>query len=203
MPEAGTRDARGAHPSGEALREAVLRRATGAFARVVRDTSPEVLVDALSTATDLGTVARILVEGATSEAAQRMEPFAAAVARGAEVQAQLVDAAGGLLGSADVARLLGITRQAVDKRRAAGRLLAMRTRGDWGYPAAQFRNGAVPEGLAEVISGMAEDGAWVTLDFLLSPHGPLDGATPLERVHAGDMSAVRRLVAQRAGDGFG
>lgn len=51
-----------------------------------------------------------------------------------------------LLSADDVGCLLSITRQAVDERRRAGALLAIRHgSGDWVYPTAQFHEkGTIP-----------------------------------------------------------
>ena len=95
------------------------------------------LTEALAAPTDSGSVARLLADDAAGAARKHLDPLAGAIARGAEARARLAEAAGGLLAADTVGRLLGITRQAVDKRRGAGRLLALRIRGDWHYPAAQ------------------------------------------------------------------
>jgi hypothetical protein len=99
--------------------------------------------------------------------------------------------------------LLGITDQALDERRRAGTLLAIREGGDWRYPACQFEQGDVVPGLAEVVRGLAEAGPWVTLDFLLAPDTVLGGRTPLQALQTGDHDQVLRLVRVGQGDGFG
>ena len=60
------------------------------------------------------------------------DPLAAAKFRGLERKRQLVEASGGVLSAQGVAELLGITRQAVDKRRAQNQLVAL-TQGRRGY----------------------------------------------------------------------
>ena len=112
------------------LREAFRRRALGAVERMAREASPEALSDALAAPSDTGTLARALAEQAAGDALRHLEPLAGAIARGAETRARLAEAAGGMLSADAAGRALGISRQAVDKRRAAGRLLAVRIRGD-------------------------------------------------------------------------
>lgn len=184
----------------DSLREAFRRRAVGAIERMAREASLESLADAMAAATDTGTVARALAEQAATDALQRLEPLAGAIARGAEVRAGLAEAAGGMLSADEVGKALGISRQAVDKRRTAGKLLAVRVRGDWHYPAIQFHDGEVLPGIEAVVAGMPEASPWSVLDFLLAPDGALDGRSPIAALQAGDLTPVRRLLAAREAD---
>jgi hypothetical protein len=184
------------------LREAFRRRAMGAVDRMVREAPAETLVAAMAASTDTGTLARATADQAATEALQRLEPLAGAIARGAEVRARLVDAAGGLLSAEKAGTLLGITRAAVDKRRAAGRLLALRVRGDWAYPAAQFRDGEVLDGIPEVVASMADASPWSILDFLMAPDDVLEGQAPIVALRGSGLSAVQRLLASRQADVF-
>src|SRR4051794_32776894 len=184
------------------LREAFRRRALVAVERMARDATPEALVAAMAAATDTGTLARATADQAADEAMRRLDPLAAAIARGAEVKAGLAEAAGGLLSAEAAARLLGISRAAVDKRRAGRKLLALRVRGDWAYPALQFRNGEVLPGLPEVVAGMAEATGWSILAFLLAGHDALGGRSPVAALREGRAAAVLRLVAAEGADAF-
>lgn len=186
------------------LRETFRRRAQGAVERMARDAPPELLAEALATATDAGALARVLADQAVQPAIATLDPLAAAIARSAAVREELVARAGGLLPAGEVGRLLGISRQAVDKRRALGRLLAIKLGGDWRYPAIQFgAHGQVPAGLEEVIAGMEDEGPWGALDFLLAADSALEGRTPLDALRAGNLAIVRRLLAQRETDAYG
>lgn len=184
------------------LREAFRRRAMGAVDRMVRESSAEMLVAALAAATDIGTLARATADQAAAEATRRLDPLAGAIARGAAAKADLADQAGGLLSAAAAGRLLGISRAAVDKRRGAGRLLALRIRSDWHYPACQFRGEEVLPGLAEVLAAMADASGWSILAFLLSPDDALAGQAPLDLLRQGDLPPLRRLLTARTADAF-
>ena len=184
------------------LREAFRRRAIGAVERMAREASPEALAEALAAPSDTGTVARALAEQAAADALRRLEPLAGAIARGGAVRASLAEAAGGMLSADGAGNALGISRQAVDKRRAAGKLLAVRVRGDWHYPSAQFHDGEVLPGIEAVIAGMPDASAWSVLDFLLAPDDALGGRSPLAALRAGDVAAVRRLLGSREADAF-
>lgn len=65
-------------------------------------------------------------------ALQKPDPLAAAWLRGLLARAQLLESEGGPLTVDQVARLLGISRQAVEKRRCGGKLLGLDT-GKRGY----------------------------------------------------------------------
>jgi hypothetical protein len=184
------------------LREAFRRRALGAVERMAREAPSEALVAALAATTDTGTLARATADQAASDALRRFEPLAGAIARGAEVRTRLAETAGGLLSAAQVANLLGITRAAVDKRRTVSRLLALRIRGDWAYPAAQFQDGEVLVGIQDVLASMADASHWSILDFLLAPDDALGGRTPIAALRAGEVDLVRRLLSAREIDAF-
>ncbi len=185
------------------MRGAFEHRATHAIERLARDASLESLEAAMAAASDAGALARILADMAVDDAARRIDPLVPAIARGAEIRAGLIEAAGGVLSATQVAAMLGITRAAVDKRRLARRLLALRIRGDWAYPAAQFQDAATPEGLSDVLAAMADASPWSVLETLLTPDDALGGATPIAALRAGRAAELRRLVAAQAQDSFG
>ncbi len=185
------------------MRQAFETRATHAIARLAREAPLESLAAAMAAPSDAGALARILADMATDDAARRIDPLATAIARGAAVRADLVQAAGGLLLATQVAALLGITRAAVDKRRLAQRLLALRVRGDWAYPAVQFQDAGVLEGLADILAEMADASPWSVLDWLLNADAALGGATPLAALRAGRVAEVRRLARAQRDDAFG
>jgi hypothetical protein len=81
-----------------------------------------------------------------------LDPDAADLARRQDVERR----AGGSLSADAVGRLLGITREAVDERRRAKTLLAIRRDHEWVYPRAQFHGtGTIPY-LVEVIQGLID-----------------------------------------------
>src|SRR5689334_20254380 len=160
-------------PAPDPVREAFRQRALGAVERMAREAPPEALAAALAAATDVGTLARATADQAAAEARRRLDPLAAAIARGAEARVRLAGLAGGLVSTDQVATLRGITRAAVDKRRSAGKALAVRIRGDWHYSAAQFREGEVLLGIPEVLAHMPDSSSWAILSFLLAEDSAL------------------------------
>ncbi|HEY3719236.1 MAG TPA: DNA-binding protein [Roseiarcus sp.] len=192
--------------SAEPVRAAFQRRSLDALNRISAQASTESLTEALAAATDVGALARVLGDaGAIGSAIAELEPLAPLIARNAEHRLELLAAAGGALSADEVGSFLGITRQAVDKRRRANGLLALRQGGDWRYPRCQFAEPRheVVAGLPKLLQGFSEAGPWVILDFLLAPDETLGGKSPLETLQAdGWTDSLERLVRIENGDGF-
>lgn len=153
---------------------------------------------ALRASTDVGTLAYVASELAGSSAVAELDPTAALLAEGAKVKQELLERAGGAVGVSDVARILGITRQAVDKRRRAHRLIAVSHGHDHAYPAAQFVDGGLVPGLDKALAAMPVADPWMRLEWLVTEDDELDGASPLDALKAGRIGDV---VANAAGHG--
>ena len=192
--------------STDPVRAAFQRRSMDALSRISTQASLESLAEALAATTDVGALARVLGDADVLGAAvSALEPLAPLIARNAEHRLELLSESGGALSAGEVGDLLGITRQAVDKRRRANGLLALRRGGDWRYPRAQFDETAheVLDGVSKVVEAFAEAGPWVTLDFLLAPDDLLDGRSPIEVLRTDGWSdAFDRLLRIESGDGF-
>ena len=91
-----------------------------------------------------------------------------------------------------VARHLGITRQGVDRRRRANKLLAV-TFGKRGYiyPSWQFSQDGVLEGFESVMGGLSAHDSWSQVIFFLSPNARLQGRLPLQALRARAVDDVR------------
>lgn len=127
-------------------------------------------------------------------------PLAAAKARGIEKQRDLLAAEGGAVGVDELASALRISRQAVDKRRRAGKLLALPRGGHrWVFPGWQVARGRTVPGLEEVLSALGGRDPWSQLIFFLTPDRPLGNRSPLQVLRAGDRAAVVR-AAERYGE---
>lgn len=127
-------------------------------------------------------------------------PLAAAKARGIEKQRDLLAAEGGAVGVDELASALRISRQAVDKRRRAGKLLALPRGGHrWVFPGWQVARGRTVPGLEEVLSALGGHDPWSALIFFLTPDRLLNNRSPLQALRAGDRAAVVR-AAERYGE---
>jgi hypothetical protein len=127
----------------------------------------------------------------------REDKLARAHVRGLEVRQQLVEAEGGSWSSEEVARLLQISKTAVLKRLASGRLLAWEEErlGAKRFPRWQFdTHGHVLNGLEDVLAILNQNerlDAWAKLLFFLQEKPSLDGRRPLDLLREGKLKEVR------------
>jgi hypothetical protein len=120
-----------------------------------------------------------------------IDPLASARLKGMKVKQELLYGDDRPLRSEEVAQLLGISRQAVDKRRQKGRLLAVSLgRRGYFYPLWQFQDGTVLTGLDRILSALAKFDGWTQLMFMKTGDLRLKNCTPLECLVAGDVDAV-------------
>lgn len=155
--------------------------------------SPKKAIEAANTASsDCAVLVRALVDPDTvTNLAPTDDPLAAAKLRGLEARENLLRAEDGTVTAKEVSKILGISRQAVDKRRRAGQLIGL-TRGKRGYayPAWQFRDGQTLPGLGKVLKALNRHDAWTQTFFMLSPHTDLHGVTPLAELRSGHVDVV-------------
>jgi hypothetical protein len=158
------------------------------------------LKSALSYPTDIGGVATLLSDLAPLGVdLSAVDPFLEAMARGAAVKRELLTSGGGGLTSSQVASALGITRQAVDKRRGRRALLAVPDgSGDYVYPACQFTSDGVIPGLEKVLRAFQIRSPWTQLSVLLASVPALGGKTVLAVLKSG---AIERAIAIAASFG--
>lgn len=206
MARASTPVPRGEAPRHSAIRNAFIRRTMHAIERLAAQADEATLVAAMAAPTDVGTLARVLTDvGAIGPAVAEIDPDAVDLAQEIRHRESVVRRAGGMLSAEEAGRLLHISRQAVDKRRRSGALLAIRQGGDWFYPRAQFHEHETVPGLTDVIRGFAPSGPWVTLEFLVTEDSALEGLTPRDALmRGGEMRPlVLTLVrGHESGEGF-
>ena len=184
------------------MHSALILRSLSAFDRIVRNMPGDLLMSALAAPSDFGALARALGDPRITDPSREIDPLAGAIGRSIKHRKQLAEIAGEMLTSAQVSDLLGIKRQAIDKRRNAKKLLGIRQGSDWLYPAFQFGSSDALEGLETVLGAYSETDAWVIVDILLTPDEALGGRRLLDALREGDKSAVQRHVNQTQGDGF-
>jgi hypothetical protein len=192
--------------SPDPVRAAFQRRSLAALERIATTAPIESLAAALAASTDVGTLARALGDNAVVGAAViSLEPVAPLIARNAEHRLALLERAGGTLNASEVALLLNVSRQAVDKRRRSNGLLGLRQGGDWHYPRCQFDEAQhdVVADLPRFLRQSKISSPWIVLDLLLAPDDTLGGRTPLEILRGtGWTDALARLLRIESGDGF-
>lgn len=120
------------------------------------------------------------------------DPLAPARLRGIVVKRRLLDMEGGTVSSQKMAALLGISRQAVDKRRKRGTIIGLDLgRRGYVYPVWQVD---LP-GFAEVLAKLDELGPWAQAGFFLAPNTWLEDRTPLAALRTGQTDAVLRAAS--------
>jgi hypothetical protein len=111
--------------------------------------------------------------------------------RGLAVRERMLEAEGGVIPATTVAKLLGISPQAVQKRRQRGQLLAIPVgRRRYLYPQWQFTDSGTLTGLEATLETLRDHDAWTKLAFFLAPNSKLNGCTALHALRQGDSAAV-------------
>ena len=124
------------------------------------------------------------------------DPLLAAKIRGLKRKKQMLEVSGGALSSEQVADVLGISRQAVDKRRSLNQLLALtQGRRGYSYPSFQFEDGKTIGGLEDVLAQMKSLDPWMQMVFFTSPNERLGGKTPIESLQEGLVAEVTRAAS--------
>lgn len=184
--------------SEDPLKGAFLSRSCTAMVRLSSALSPQVLGEVVGQSTDYEVLLHALEEPETLATLQKEDPLAEARLRGLERRVELLKAEGGSLGVNEVAARLGITRQAVDKRRRNRQLLALPLgQNRYAYPAWQFTEKGVLPGLEEVLRSFQEDAPWSNAAFFLSRSYALEGKRPLDELRQGNVEGVKRAAALR------
>lgn len=118
---------------------------------------------------------------------RQRDPLAPARLRGLRAKKQLLEAEGGVVSGREVAEALGITRQAVDKRRLNGKLIGIDL-GKRGYAYPVWQIGL--DGMGEVLAELASYDPWTQTLFMLGENGWLEGETPLTALRRGELDRV-------------
>ncbi|CAN5605873.1 hypothetical protein BH23CHL2_BH23CHL2_26380 [soil metagenome] len=118
-------------------------------------------------------------------ALRETDPLISARIRGLRMREQLLAAGGGVCSAREFADALGITRQAIDKRRRSGTLIGV-SLGKRGYMYPVWQIGL--DGLGDVLAELQEYDPWTQLAFVLSPNRWLDGQSPLDVLKSGEIA---------------
>jgi len=95
-----------------------------------------------------------------------------------------------------VAEVLGISRQAVDKRRRQGRLIGLtQGRRGYAYPVWQFEGGKTLANLEKVLDRLQDHDPWMQLAFFLNTNARLNGSSPLDLLRSGIVEPVLEAAA--------
>ena len=174
-----------------------------AFKKLESDLPSALIDEATAAPTDYLVALEALSSAAENSQLIADDPFIAAKFRGLKRKRQMLETAGGALTSERVAEILGISRQAVDKRRSSNQLLAL-TQGKRGYsyPSFQFDDGKTVTGLEEVLGELKALDPWMQMVFFTSPHERLGGETPMERLQKGSIEDVKSVAVEYGEQGI-
>jgi hypothetical protein len=118
---------------------------------------------------------------------REVDPLAPARLRGFRMRGRLLDAEGGTRSATELAQMLRVTRQAVDKRRRKGTLIGLDLgRRGYAYPVWQ----AGLHGLGDVLGELQGYDPWTQVAFMLAPNAWLDGETPLTVLREREVERV-------------
>ena len=168
-----------------------LTRALNALNEMAEALPAESIEAASSAPTDYQVLVEALQTPMVTDKLIELDPLAAAKLRGMVRQHQLVNNFGGAIKVEEVAGLLGITRQAVDKRRREGRLIGLtQGRRGYAYPVWQFERGGTLTHLERVLDALRKHDPWMQLSFFVNPNARLSETSPLEALREGNLDPV-------------
>jgi hypothetical protein len=185
-----------ARPSAD-LEAAFMARAERVIGEIATRLTRGEMQDLLASGSDMRFAVGLLSgSSAVLETVGSGDPLAAARLRGAEARRALLESEGGWLAPEDVARLLHISRQAVEKRAQRGRLFALPLGARTVFPAFQFDAEGVINGVEEVLGAFDVADPWMRAQFMLTGDPRLGGERPIEALRRGEIGAV--VAAARA-----
>jgi len=175
---------------------------TRAFNVLEKIADSQSVVDVASAASDYEVLLRALQSPESLELLSKSDPLAVAKLRGLEIKKQLIEAQGGCIGSSEAGKLLSISRQAVDKRRRVGKLIAIAMgKGNYIYPVWQFSEmGTTIKGLEDVLNELHKLDPWMQIAWMLDPNIRLEKQTPLEQLRKGNIEKVIKSARAFASD---
>jgi hypothetical protein len=177
------------------LRTAFLARALNAVAELTTQLEESDLGNATGASSDYQVLLYALEAPQALQILRRPDPLAAARLRGIEARARLLDAAGEPLTVDQVTKHLHISRQAVDKRRRAGKLIGLATgRRGYLYPSWQFGPDGLLSGLEDVLHHLDIHDPWMQVAFFVNGSTYLDGEAPLSELQRGHLTEVLRAA---------
>ncbi len=124
------------------------------------------------------------------------DPLSPARARALIHQEEIAEEAGVMLSVGQAANLLGISRQALEKRRKAGSILGVRMGADWKYPELQFKIRQPLARLKDVVQAHHGVDGWVVLDSILARDTAYGNRNIVDLLSERDNASLDRIILE-------
>ena len=170
-------------------------RAFNALSSITNELSSQSVEELTASPTDFELLVNALSAASIAAESSDGDPLIRAKLRGIEHRKRIIEKLGGTLSVEQVSELIGISRQAVDKRRSQNQLIGL-TQGKRGYayPAFQFEVGKTLDGLKEVLNALSGHDPWMQSSFFANGNDRLNHRTPLDALRQGETEAVVRAA---------
>jgi hypothetical protein len=170
-------------------------RAFNALSSITNELSSQSVEELTASPTDFELLVNALSAASIAAESSDGDPLIRAKLRGIEHRKRIIEKLGGSLSVEQVSKLIGISRQAVDKRRSQNQLIGL-TQGKRGYayPAFQFEDGKTLDGLKEVLNALSGHDPWMQSIFFANGNDRLNHRTPLDALRLGETEAVVRAA---------
>jgi hypothetical protein len=192
-------------PTG-AIQQALAARLFHAVAGLAAATDEAIATAALGQPSDYTLLLELLTAPAVVERVREEDPLGPARLRWLRDRERLLAAEGGSVPATTAMEILGLkSRQAVQQRRARGKLLGLPLGGStYRYPIWQFdQHGEVLPGFAEVLTALVHLDPWGQAAYLLAGEPRLDGMRPLDALRAGRVADVMEAARHYGEQGGG
>jgi hypothetical protein len=181
-------------------RAAFVARALNALSHLAEQLDETTMVDAAGASSDYVVLLQVLEQPEALAALRAVDPLGPARLRGLRARDWLLRQEGGTLTAEQMAAALGISRQAVDKRRNRNALIGLNLgRRGFAYPVWQVGEVGVLDGLETVLTALGDEDSWSKAAFFLTKNVWLDGGTPLAVLRGGEIPRVV-AAAEHLGD---
>ena len=170
-------------------------RAFNALSSITNELSSQSVEELTASPTDFELLVNALSAVSIAAESSDGDPLIRAKLRGIEHRKRIIEKLGGTLSVGQVSELIGISRQAVDKRRSQNQLIGLiQGKRGYAYPAFQFEDGKTLGGLKEVLDALSGHDPWMQSIFFANGNDRLNNRTPLDALRQGETEAVVRAA---------
>lgn len=181
--------------SEDVVRRTFLTRALKGVNELVSRLDDHQLGEATSSSSDMEVLLAALERAPETPVEVQQSQWLKVRIRGCRQKEELLNAEGGTASSSEMGELLGITRQAVDRRRRQGKLLALQAGGRaFRYPVWQIDDRRTLFGLEQVLEALEEHDPWMSLQFFLRENSRLANLRPLDVLKDGGDAGLQRVL---------